>query len=288
MKPFPLLILVLTAALPFGAAAQTTVSSIEFTPPTFYVGDRVVMSLELSLDRPLALNEPEELPESDWAEILQISAGSEGRTAAVTVTFIPFAPGTRTLPDLNLGALTLTDLKVPTRSVLDDRHEGVRSLRGQLLLPGTRLAVALILALLAMAPFLGFNLVRQIWKQFIHLQEVWRMGRPARKLRRILKNLRLQIGDQGASTWFAVLTDALRTYLSARTGRDCTSATTAEIAEMPVFSDSEGPASRILDVLRDGDMVKFAGQFADDRRLEKTLDGVESAVQSWEKSGDQL
>lgn len=268
--------------------AQAIVGDIRFTPPVFYVGDKVEMVIEFSLARPLAIEDPEIMPESDWAEILDIRVESSGNAATVMIDFIPFAPGTRTLPAMELGALQIRDLKVPTRSVVSGDYEGVRTPRGQLLLPGTRLAVALILALAAMAPFLGFGMVRRLWQQVLRLQEVWKTGRPARKLRRLTKGLRLVIGDLPAMPWFSQLTEALRTYMSSRLERDCRTATTAEIALMGEFRETDSPQVRLLNILHEGDMVKFAGQFADDRSLERTLDSVENAIQEWEKVNDQL
>jgi len=91
-----------------------------------------------------------------------------------------------------------------------------------------------------------------------------------------------------ASIWYYELTEALRSYLSAKTNHDCRSATTAEIALMPDFRSENTPGRDLLEVLKEGDMVKFAGRFADDRSLDKTLETVVSAVVKWEKDNAQL
>lgn len=268
--------------------AQAVVGEIRFVPPAFYVGDKVEMTVELELEQPLELSEPGQMPESDWIEVLDIRTEADGRKAVIRIDFIPFAPGTRTLPAVDLGGLYIKDLKVPTRSVLTEDIQGVRTLRGQRLLPGTRLAVALILALAAMAPFIGFSGVRWAWKQIRRMQEAWRVGRPARRLRRTMRTLGLSIGDISSVSWYSALTEALRKYMTSKLGRDCMSATTAEIALMREFSQPEGPHARILDILQEGDMVKFAGQFADDRSLERTLKTTDKAIHDWERGHDQL
>ncbi len=172
--------------------------------------------------------------------------------------------------------------------VLTGEHGEVRTLRGQLLLPGTRLALVLILTLLAMAPFLSFSLFRVTWRQMKKFHEAWRVGRPARKFKRLLNSLRLAVGDVPAIPWFSSLTEGLRKYMSSRLGRDCTSATTAEIALMAEFRSDDSPQARLLKILYTGDMVKFAGQFADDRSLVKILDIIDSAIQEWEAVSDRL
>ncbi len=285
---FRFLILPVLALVPLIAGAQAVVGEIRFVPPEFYVGDRVEMTVDLSVEKEVNLTVPEELPESDWIEIADVRVETDRNKISVTIVFIPFAPGTRTLPEIDLGGLYVKDLKVPTRTVLSDDVGGLRTLRGQLLLPGTRVALALILALAAMAPFLGFSGLRWIWRQFRNIQEAWQVGRPARKLRRILKNLAASIGSTAASAWYSVLTEAMRTYMTAKLGRDCMSATTAEIARMEEFSSAEDAPSMFLEILQEGDMVKFAGRFADDRSLKKTLGTVDSAIGQWEKRRDQL
>lgn len=269
-------------------SAQAVLTDIRFIPPTFFVGDQVELSISFDLDGPMAIEVPETLPESDWVEIRDIFVETDDQSVTVIIAFTPFAAGTRTLPPMELGALLLKDIKVPTYSILQNTHDGVRSLRGQLLMPGTRLAVALILSLMAMAPFLGYGLFRILWNWFKKSRQLYRTGRPARRLRRLMKNLNAVVGSKTASLWYYELTEGLRTYLSARIGHDCQSATTVEISEMPEFLGKDTPQLRLLDVLQDGDMVKFAGRFADDRSLHKTLDKVNSAVQEWEKTNAQL
>ncbi|MDF1566688.1 MAG: hypothetical protein RQ801_07940 [Spirochaetaceae bacterium] len=283
-----LLVGLVASFLTFGVGAQAVLTDVRFTPPTFFVGDHVNLLIEFSLDSPLAVDVPDNMPESDWAEIRDISVQQTEDTVSITIAFTPFAPGTRTLPDMELGALQIRDIKVPTHSILDSAHEGVRSLRGQLLMPGTRLAVALILAFTAMAPFLFFGLVRFIIKWVKRSRDIYRIGRPARKLKRLIKRLRSAVGSATAPYWYSDLTDGIRIYLGSRIDYDCRSATTAEIAVLPHFSEPEKPQGKILEVLQDGDMVKFGGRFADDKRLLRTLDSVESAVKEWEKSHAQL
>lgn len=289
MRRFRRLLALISVLLGCGnLGAQAILNDIKFVPPTFFVGDEVELYLSFDLDGPVAVEVPGSLPESDWVEINSISVETDEKTVRVIISFIPFAAGTRTLPTMELGALQLIDIKVPTHSILQNAHDGVRALRGQLLMPGTKLAVALILSLAAMAPFLGYGLVRFGWNWYRNSRALYRIGRPARRLRRLLKKLKAGIGTVTASTWYYQLTEGLRTYMSARTGHDCSSSTTAEISLMQEFSNRSTPQVRLLEVLKEGDMVKFAGQLADDRSLIRTLETVNAVVEEWEKSNAQL
>ncbi len=281
-----LLPLVLLACGSLGA--QAVLNDIRFIPPTFFVGDQVELSISFNLDEPMAIEVPETFPESDWVEIRDISVETDDKSITIVIAFTPFAAGTRTLPSMELGTLLLKDIKVPTHSILQNTHDGVRSLRGQLLMPGTKLAVALILSLTAMAPFLGYGSFRVLWNWFKKTRMLYRIGRPARRLRRLMKKLNTSVGSVTASLWYYELTEGLRTYMSARIGHDCKSATTAEISIMPELHGNDTPQLQLLDVLKEGDMVKFAGRFANDRSLHKTLDKVNSAVQEWEKTNAQF
>jgi len=268
--------------------AQAVLNDVRFIPPTFFVGDHVELRITFTLDGPVAIATPDFIPESDWVDISNVTLEQTENSVTVRINFVPFASGTRTLPSMKLGALQLMDIKIPTHSILENTHEGVRSLRGQLLFPGTRLGVALILSLVAMAPFLGYGLFHFVWTWIKKTRQLYRVGRPVRRLRRVMKKLKFEIGSMQASLWYYELTEALRGYLSARTKYDCRSATTGEIALFPEFCVNDSPQKSLLEVLKDGDMVKFAGRFADDRSLYKALETVYSAVGKWEKTDVKL
>jgi hypothetical protein len=261
---------------------------LRFTPPTFFVGDKVSLLLEYEVTGSMSVEPPASIPQADWIEILSVDVKERSGTLDVLISFIPYAPGTRALPDMDLGLLRLTDIKIPTYSILQNTHEGVRSLRGQLMLPGTRLTVALILAFVAMAPFMGYGIFQIVWKRVKQFREKFRFNRPERKIRRLLKKLGVVIGTVSAPDWYSELTDGLREYLSSRTQKDCRSSTTAEIALLEMFQDGDFPGSKLISVLRDGDMVKFAGRSADDGAMRSSLQEVERTIEEWGQSHAQL
>lgn len=278
----------LMLVIPPRTGAEVRLEDVEFIPPVFFVGDSVELRITLEADNPAAVTVPEVLPDAEWVEIRDVHVEYGADRVTVTAVFTPFAAGTRTLPNLSLGALQLNAIKVPTQSVLAAAHEGARRPRGQLVLPGTRMALALVLGFLASAPFWVYTGSRFVWGCFVRFRDVFLIHRPARRLRKVMKRLKAGAASESAAAWFSQLTDGLRSYLSERTGRDCRSSTTPEIGKMHEFSSSECPAGRLLAVLHNGDMVKFAGQLADEGSLERTLIEVESAVAEWEKSHAEL
>jgi len=264
--------------------AQAVLRSHQFTPSTFFVGDEVTLLIEFDVSEPMAVEIPSFFPESEWIEIRSIDIQEWEGTLAVLIAFSPYAPGTRTLPPMELGALKLVDIKIPTYSILQNTHDDVRTLRGQMMLPGTKLAVALILTVLAMAPFLGYGLFRFVLNQVKQLQLRFRFNQPVRKMHRLVKKLHTRIGVISAPLWYSELTKGIRDYLSSHIHQDCRSATTVEIALMEEFQNDDSLHQTLLMVLQDGDMVKFAGRRANDQVMENTLFNVERVIRGWEKS----
>ncbi len=257
---------------------------MRFLPPAFYIGDPVELQLEYNLNSPGDLEVPAILPKAEWVDIRDIRIEPSDGRVNISIKFTPFAAGNRTLPTIDLGPIVLQDIRIPTLSVLGESHDGARRLRGQLLLPGTRIGMAIVLALIAMAPFLLHSLYRLLSRLLTSLKKMFRVHWPARRFRRLLKKLDEKLEIESASDWYLELSRGLRNYLSERTGCDCRSATTSEISAIIGSSTGEGIKDRLLTVLKVGDMVKFAGQNADMSSLKQTLAVVESVISEWEKT----
>ena len=63
---------------------------------------------------------------------------------------------------------------------------------------------------------------------------------------------------------------------------------TTEIAAMKEFSVPDTPQYKLLIILKEADMVKFAGQKVDEAKLHHTLDIVEKASQELENSNGHI
>jgi hypothetical protein len=278
--------LAVAVSLPPTVSANESIRDVVFVPPAFTVGDPVEVRVVLEVDTDIRLAPPEYLPDSDWAEIDEIRIDETGETATVTISFVSFAPGTRSLPPLDLGGLLLPEIKVSTASLLDDGAVGPRGIRGPLLLPGTRLALALILALAVAAPPILYAGVLFLWRWAFRLRDRYLDTRSARRLRRLIKRLRSGNEEVTPAIWYTALTEELRSYLSGLTGTDCRSATTAEIAVLPGFEKVDTPRGTLLSVLKIGDLVKFAGRKSRDNERLGALDAVEEAMRRLDKDED--
>jgi len=247
----------------------------------FFVGDVVELRIGMELEKPMRAEIPPVLPESDWIEIRDISFETADYGVNVVIVFSSYAPGTQILPPLKVGSLILDDIEIPTSSILPRTHGGARLLRGQKILPGTRLEMVSALALAAITPFLSYGLFRILRRWWKRGSDLFQYRRPLRRVQKLSKRLRTSIGSMKATQWYHELSNGLRGYLSSRLGQDCTSATTAEIALMKDIH--EVPRNQLLEVLKEGDLVKFAGRQADTESLERTLDILNAAVLEWER-----
>lgn len=261
--------------------AQATIKDLSFFPPLFFVGDLVELRIDIEFESSMHVEIPPILPDSDWIEIHDISIEAVDYGVNVVIVFSSYAPGTQNLPSMKLGSLTLSDIEIPTGSILSRTHGGVRLLREQKMLPGTRLEMASVLSLMAITPFLAYGLFRILRRWWKKCHDSFLYKRPLRRIRRLSKRLRANIGSVRAAEWYYELSNGLRSYLSYRLGWDCMSATTAEIALMKDVH--EGPRQQFLEVLKEGDLVKFAGRQADAESLGRSLDMLNAAVLEWEQ-----
>lgn len=261
--------------------ARATIRELSFSPPLFFVGDPVELRIGIELESPMHVEVPSDLPGSDWIEIRDISIEIVDYGVNVVIVFSSYVPGTQTLPSMKFGSLILGDIEIPTSSILSETHGGVRLLRGQKVLPGTRLKVALMLVSTVMTPFLVyglFRILRRLWKGSRNL---FQYRPPLRRIQKLSKRLRTKTGSMRTAQWYHELSDGLRAYLSSRLEEDCTSATTAEIALMKNIH--EEPRRQFLEILKEGDLVKFAGRQVDIESLERALDMLNAAVLEWER-----
>jgi len=261
--------------------AQAAIKNLSFFPPVFFVGDPVELRIGMELEEPMHVEVPSNLPGSDWIEIRDVAIETADYGVELVIVFTSYAPGVRTLPPMKLGSLILGEIEIPTSSILSETHGGLRLLRSQKMLPGTRLEVASVLAFMAMTPFLAYGLFRILRRWWKKCRDLFQYKRPLRRVQKLSKRLRAKIGSMRAAQWYHELSNGLRDYLSSRLGQDCTSATTAEIALMR--NVHEGPRERFLEVLKEGDLVKFAGRQADVESLENALDMLNTAVLEWER-----
>lgn len=259
MRRLILLIPLLAASLGW-AQSGARIDSILFLPPEYYVGDTVEMRVEIETPPDLLVGKPAALPEAEWilfrgADIAPRDGGYELR-----LYFSPFAPGTRTLPEVAFGDFVLRGQKIHTATILEEEEGDIADLRNQLYLPGTMLLLVLTVVILFTGPLALIAASGFIRGRMQSLALYWTRRRPYWRLKRDLKELSSQALLLPDRDFYYRLSDAVRTYISRRTGGDCISTTIHEIRVMMQRIFPEGDtALRLIHFLEYADMIKFAG-----------------------------
>ncbi|OQY32176.1 MAG: hypothetical protein B6241_12130 [Spirochaetaceae bacterium 4572_59] len=287
-KKYTLLLLVLWGSA-FISAQEYQQLNIRFLPPDYYVGDTVELQFTLRSSGNLNLLPPETLPDPGWVKLLSFKIEYSGSDQIITIRFIPYYSGTRTLPPLALGDLTLRDIKIYTSSVL--RSDGERELSGirhNLLIPGTRVIGALIFSALLSLPLLFLFLFKIIRRHTGVLIRTYRLNLPYRKFIRLLKRIRQTLGNMSDKDFFSIYSGGLKNYLSTRFHLDFSALTTSEM-EMVFRSSSvaEPLYLTLLNLFHRMDRVKFAGEELTSLEREGMLleaEQISGELETWRKS----
>ena len=256
-----------------------------FIPPTYYVGDSVLLQFRLVWDEEKELAPPSALPQADWLVIDSIDVEQEGYEARVAVRFRSYMVGTRSLPEIDLGGIKLDSLKIFTSSLVE--QEGVRELRGirpNLNYSGIRLLIPLFLLILVCSPYMLFLLGRYLSER-VHLLVKWLYhSGPRRRMKRLIGRLEGRIDDNGKERVFYIdISDGVRTYLSERTGLDCRSMTTRDIRILTPPPVEAALWDELAELLRTADLVKFAGERISRKEKVRSLDVMKRFLDNLEK-----
>ncbi len=234
MKPCRRSFLVLAAALLLGgttsAQDNSLVTESVFVPPVYFVGDLVEVRLTLLLPEGKAILPPLSLPSQSWVLIRDVQVRHDPPFERVTVKFVPFAPGGRTLPPLVLGDITLEGVRISTNSLLGkSTPTELAPPREQLLLPHTELLLFLAFLLLIVLP-LG------VWRFFrpaaVLVQNFWKRSdrhRAWRLLNKDLKKLQSRALALRGPEFYTQFSQLVRLYLGARFDRDFQTLTADEV-----------------------------------------------------------
>ncbi|GAB6088732.1 hypothetical protein [Spirochaeta dissipatitropha] len=253
-----------------------------FSPPQFFIGDRVEYLLVVRSEYADQLRAPDNLPESQLIEFYSVDVRPhEGRnTAEIRLSFSAYVPGTISLPAIHLGAESLRGREILVRSLQPQYGSELQETRAQLPVPGTSLALWLISAFVVFVP--------AVWLLFMHFGPGWYAGlyhrftvkRPYRRLRKSLIKLSRNLKLMNPREFYIELHTVLRNYFSGKTGMDCIAATTFEIERiLGRISDDSESTRKLMEVFHYGDKVKFAGQAADiEIRREHLLSVIESTA----------
>ena len=245
------------------AQSVPRIESVHFLPPEYYVGDTVELRILVEATPGVDLRAPAALPEADWLILRNARVDEEGEFVELRLFFSSFAPGTRTLPEIAFGDFILRGMKIHTASILEGNDGEIADLQGQLYLPGTLPLLALMLGLIFTGPLLLFAASGFLRRRFRSLSLFLTRRRPYRRLKRDLKELGTQALLMSDRDFYYRLSDAVRSYISRRTGGDCITTTIREIRGMleSIFPAGD-TAMRLIHFLEYADTIKFAGREA--------------------------
>ncbi|MDC7226304.1 MAG: hypothetical protein PQJ61_06035 [Spirochaetales bacterium] len=279
-----LLIIPLSA---FSLFAEKNYSSekVVFLPQEFYVGDLVEMRVVIIPEPGVKVDKPEKFPDSYWvkiedAEIFEVDEGYELR-----VFLRPYAPGIRTLPAIQFGDVLLRDIRIQTVSVLSSETLPLAPPAEQLMLPGTKYYIALVVGLVFLLPLFLIIFWTRL-RRGIHAYVIERkQRRPYRRLMHVLAELRQDLHEMKGKDFYTRLIEELRIYLTARGSIDYVSATVRE-ASAKILSDFYGipDNDKLTILLKQGDEVKFGGKRVVASRREDDILLVQNAVSEIEEA----
>ncbi|MFO7850819.1 MAG: hypothetical protein R6V67_12765 [Spirochaetia bacterium] len=304
---FLLMFLVSVSAL-FGAEGARVEDTV-FLPQVSYVGDSVELRVTFIPEGGVDVQHPSELPVLSWVDFHDVSVVRDGSVWEARIRFTSYVPGTRTLPPIVMGDVVLDSLKIHTKSILDEEDYEFFGIKNQEIIPGTRLAIALVVVVLFFGPVFLLTFTGKIRRGLISFLMARRGKKPYKRLYRALKDLRDTQDQMSSRRFYIVLDDEFRRYLSNRTGSDFRSITSSEFAESflkalpePETTEEakedrrskkvqepeeealsrEKTAEAIGDLMRRCDLVKFGGENSEKRRREADLDTVAEVVRKVE------
>lgn len=256
-----------------------------FSPPEYYVGDEVELHLELLLSENTRFESFIQLPEDPWIEIRDVEFSQNEETLRLIITFVSFYPGSRPLPPITMGDVVLKDENINTLSLIEKGNNIIAGPRGQLLIPGTRTFLLILLALLVLIPVVTFGGVTRLIFLVKKMLQEYKEGRAWRVLQRSLEDLRRDMAILDSADFYDQMIAGVKTYLSLRLAVDLSSATSMEVEDL--LREKLSPRRRdfLSKLFNYSDLVRFAHKKAPliDRRSQ--IEEVEDLAKSIESGG---
>lgn len=246
-----------------------------FIPPTFYVGDQVELRVEISPIPGITIISPRELPELSWMTYHSVIVNHTENRVIVEIRFSSYHPGTRTLPELDLGDITLGGLKIHTASLLEERDLSFVNSLGQMILPGTRTLLAVLGSLLIGIPILVFSVMGNVRRKLLAFLREQKVKKPYKQFEKSLTELAEGLGNRPGKDFYIELTRILRKYLGQRSGKRVLSITTEELdILLHNILKEDQLTTKISRFMRFSDEIKFSGIDVSQERIEADLNRV--------------
>lgn len=244
-----------------GAPAAQTVSQAVFLPQQYYVGDIVEARVVVRGTDALQRDGTNPLPSLPWVEILDVVIVQRADGHEVRIRFQPFFVGTRRLPPIVLGDVTIDNVSAFVGSVLPEENPEPAGMRDQLLLPGTRLLLVLIVVAVFAVPTV--LLVAGDWgrRTVGRLLRWYRERIPYRRFLRGLRGLGGRIHEIDAKRFYMDLQQLTREFMDRRFDAGLRAATTGELddrlSRIGVPVDSR---ERLRGMFEIADLVRYANR----------------------------
>lgn len=268
MRILVLLIIVLIFLPGVSIGADTGINSVDtiFLPKEYYVGDKVELRIKLTIEEGYTLQLPENIPESSWMKFHSIEITKIDKNSELRIVFSSFIPGTRSLPSLNLGGVVLNSVKLHTSSLIDSTGNDFVGIADQLLLPGTKLILVLVVGTLFLGPLLILMLLGPLRKKITDFVRIGRGRRPIKRLNKILRELEDQKGRISCRRFYIRLSREVREYLSKRSDIDFITLTTQDMSLALNKVVNTEFAVDISEMMKLADSIKFGRLTTNDTR----------------------
>lgn len=256
-----------------------------FLPPDFYVGDRVEMRAVVTPQPGMRFLPAGDVPVVNWLEIHDIQIKEGAANWEVRITFTPYAAGTRTFPTILFGDIIFSDIKLHTKSILQERDFGFFGIKGQLFLPGTRAALGIAIGVLLFGPILILSFTGRIHRRIRSFVALHTGRRPYKRFSKVLKDLEEKNLHMSSRRFYIVLSEEFRAYLTSRTSQDFLTITSSEIGEQlsKTFpKQGKRKIDELVKMMRQGDLIKFGGVNAAKKQREGDLQLVNEITEELE------
>jgi hypothetical protein len=268
-----------------------TLQDTSFLPARYYVGDRVELRVRLT-NVSGDLRSPESLPPGSWLVVNEILCTRlrEG-TWEARIHFTTFRPGRHILPPIDLGAVTLSNMKAETRSILEgSEEEKPAGVKGQLILRGTWWRILGIASAIFLIPLVVFQSARMVLGFYRRYSLKRRRLVPMHRVLRALKRLKGQVEKYDPSGFFTEVTHILKSYIGARLHFSALTATTRELdrglpVALSVCNENADPSvlHDINALLQRADLVRFGGFESSREEMHSVVDEVKVIVETLEE-----
>ena len=275
------LLIVMCFAL-FAAGAygdDFTITQQVFLPPKFYVGDPVELRLRVHLSDEVVLAEPSAMPEGEAITVHGVRIIPIADDYDIRIRFTTYEPGSRRLPAMTFGDISIDGLEIQTASVLEEGETQFIGAFDPILLPGSRILFAVSAGAAVLGPLLLVLLTVFSSRAIRLVLSKIAAKRPIKLLERSLDLLIENPHSLSVKSRYFELNELFRIYLTNHTGENFNSATAREAKEMLCERYSEfSSAPEVTSFLESIDAFTFGVRKAGAKRLARDVAVIRAAA----------